>query len=71
MSIAINNLTWTASGVGCRCGDDEQDDRGVVRRRGPDRAITLGLTQTYALANSWAYATGSYGAVVTYTLTAP
>ena len=30
-----------------------------------------GLTQTYALANSWAYATGSYAAVVTYTLTAP
>ena len=30
-----------------------------------------GLTQTYALANSWAYATGLYAAVVTYTLTAP
>ena len=56
---------------GCLGGHDEQDDGRDVRRRGPGRAITLGLTQTYALANSWAYATGSYGAVVTYTLTAP
>jgi hypothetical protein len=28
-------------------------------------------TQSYALANSWNYATGAYTAMATYTLTAP
>ena len=55
---------------GCLGGNDEQDDRRDVRDW-TGSGNHLGLTQTYALANSWAYATGSYGAVVTYTLTAP
>jgi hypothetical protein len=28
-------------------------------------------TQTYSLANSWTYATGTYTAALTYTLTVP
>ena len=67
--IAISNLTWT-TGAGLSAGTMSKT-----------AAVTLGswtgsgnhnnMSQTYALANSWTYAVGSYAAVVTYTLTAP
>ncbi len=68
--IAITNLTWTASGAGVS-GGTMSKTTAVTFGTWTGSGNHLGLTQTYALANSWAYATGSYGAVVTYTLTAP
>ena len=69
--IAINNLTWTASGAGVAAGTMSKTTAQWRSARWTGSGKHTGLTQTYALANSWAYATGSYGAVVTYTLTAP
>ncbi len=68
-TIAISNITWTVTGV-----------TGYVPGTMSKTAQSLGSwtnsgtwtgTQTYALANSWAYHTGSYTATLTYTLTAP
>jgi hypothetical protein len=67
--IPINALTWTASGAGFIGG--------TMSRTLAQRVAlfnTCGVfagTQTYALANSWTYATGSYGVTLTYTLSAP
>ena len=68
-TIAINNLTWQVTGGGFVAGTAASAS-----------AVSVGSwtnsgnqtgTQTYRLANSWAYATGSYSVVLTYTLTAP
>ena len=66
-TIAINNLSWTGSGAmaGGTANTVAQtvgNWTGSGHRQG---------TQTYELANSWAYATGSYSATLTYTLTTP
>lgn len=67
-SIGIANLTWLVSGTGFAAGTAATTD------------VTLGTwtgsgnrngTQTYRLANSWAYETGNYSVTLTYTLTAP
>ncbi len=67
-TIGIANLTWIASGTGFAAGTAATTD------------VTLGTwtgsgnrngTQTYRLANSWAYDTGNYSVTLTYTLTAP
>jgi hypothetical protein len=68
-TIAISNVTWTASGTGFVNGTMNKSTAqsagswtGSGNRSG---------TFSYFLANSWDYATGSYSASVTYTLTAP
>jgi excisionase family DNA binding protein len=66
-TIAINNLSW--AGTGAMAGGTANTAAQTVgnwtgsgHRQG---------TQTYALVNSWAYATGNYTATLTYTLTTP
>ncbi|MCX6546269.1 MAG: hypothetical protein NTV05_17895 [Acidobacteria bacterium] len=68
-SIAISNMTWTAGGADFAAGTMSRTTAQSVaswtssgRRTG---------TQSFALANSWSYPTGSYSATATYTLTAP
>lgn len=68
-TIPIANISWTAGG----------DTGYVAGTMSKSSAVTLGSwgqsgayngTQSYALANSWNYKTGSYATSVTYTLTA-
>ena len=68
-TIAISNVTWTATGTGFVAGTMNKTTAqsagawtGSAARSG---------SFNYSLANSWSYATGSYTATVTYTLTAP
>jgi hypothetical protein len=68
-TIAISNITWTASGAGFAPGTmavltevTVASWTGSGNRSG---------SQTFAMANSWDYATGSYTTTATYTLTAP
>ncbi|MCX6549744.1 MAG: hypothetical protein NTY02_01850 [Acidobacteria bacterium] len=68
-TIPISNVTWTASGTGFAAGTMSKSAAQTV-----GSWTTSGSragTQTYALANSWNYPTGSYTATATYTLTAP
>jgi hypothetical protein len=67
-SIGINNLSWLVSGAGFAPGTAALTDVSVGSWGGPG---TRNGTQTYRLANSWAYAVGSYTATLTYTLTVP
>jgi len=69
-TIAINNVSWTASGAPFIAG--------TMNSTTPQNAATFangsGLfsgTFNFFLANSWAYNIGSYSGIVTYTLTAP
>ena len=67
--IAINNLTWTVTGTGFAAGTMSKT---VAQSVGSwSGGGTQSGTQTYKLVNSWSYKTGSYGASITYTLTAP
>jgi hypothetical protein len=68
-TIDISNLTWTAGG-----------DAGFLAGTAAKSEVTLGSwtgggarsgTQVYSLVNSWTYATGTYTAMLTYTLTSP
>jgi hypothetical protein len=68
-TIAISNLTWSATGTGFQAGTMNKTT-----------AQTLGNwtnsgqqsgSHTYTLPNSWSYSTGTYQATITYTLTAP
>jgi hypothetical protein len=68
-TIPIGNVTWTASGTGYVAGTMNKTTAqsagswtGSGNRSG---------TFSYFLTNSWNYATGSYTATATYTLTAP
>ena len=67
-SILINNLTWTVTGAGYSAGTMGTTDQSLGSWTGSGNYAG---TQTYALANSWSYVTGNYGATLTYTLTAP
>ncbi len=67
-SIAISNLTWTVTGAGYVPGTMNTVDQSLGSWTGSGNYAG---TQTYALANSWSYVTGTYGATLTYTLTAP
>jgi hypothetical protein len=69
-NIAISNLTWTVAGSGMVAGTmNKTTAQSLGSWTGSGNRT--GMSQTYALANSWSYAVGSYGATVTYTLTAP
>jgi hypothetical protein len=68
-TIAINNVTWTATGAGYQGGtmsDTVAQQAGTWSSSG-DYSGTF----SFFLANSWSYATGTYIAIATYTLTAP
>lgn len=69
-SIAISNVTWTASAApfiaGTMNNATAQDAASFSAGSGQYTG-----TYTYSLANSWSYAAGSYTTSATYTLTAP
>jgi hypothetical protein len=67
--IDISNLTWTMGGdAGFQAGTAATID--VIVGSWTGGGARSG-TQTYALVNSWSYATGTYAATLTYTLTSP
>jgi len=68
-AIAISNVTWTASGAGFVAGTMNKATAQSVASW--TNSGSRSGTQTYALANSWNYPTGTYAATATYTLTAP
>jgi hypothetical protein len=68
-SIAIDNLKWTVSGSGLSAGT--ASTAAVTLGTWTGSGNRTGLAQNYTLQNSWAYNTGDYTAVLTYTLTAP
>ena len=68
-TIAITNITWTVTGAGFVAGTmNRTTDQTVASWTGSGSRAG---SQTFALANSWAYTAGSYSATATYTLTAP
>jgi hypothetical protein len=67
--IAINNITWAATGAGFTGGTMSKAAAQTVASW--TNSGSRSGTQTYQLANSWDYATGSYSTSATYTLTAP
>ena len=68
-TIAISNVTWTASGTGFVAGTmNKTTAQSVGSWTGSG---TQTGTASFKLANSWNYATGSYTGSATYTLTAP
>lgn len=67
--IGISNLTWTATGTGYSAGTMSKASGQTLGSWTGSGAFSG--TQTYKLANSWSYATGSYSTTLTYTLTAP
>jgi hypothetical protein len=68
-SIAISNVTWTVSGAGFAAGTMNKTTAQSIGSW--TNSGSRSGTQTFALANSWSYPTGSYTATATYTLTAP
>ena len=70
-NIAISNLTWASgSGGGFSATGTSSDSAEVPVASFTGPGARSG-TQNYSLANSWNYATGTYNATLTYTLTAP
>ena len=67
-TIPINNLTWTASGTNFVAGTMGTTASTLASYSGGGN---FSGSQTYRLVNSWGYATGTYTATITYTLTAP
>jgi len=68
-TIAVGNLTWTAAGAGFQAGTSNKTTAQTVGSW--TGSGNPSGTQTYAFANSWSYATGSYTVTLNYTLTAP
>ncbi len=67
--IPVSALTWTATGAGFGPGTMSSS---IARRLAAWNSSGFFVgTQTYFFANSWTYATGSYGVTLTYTLSAP
>lgn len=68
-TIGIDNVTWTAAGSGYSAGTMNKTTAQTVGSwtNSGNRSGSL----SFALANSWSYATGSYAASATFTLTAP
>ena len=69
-TIAISNLTWAGSGAGFSATGTSSKAAPVTVASFTGSGNRTG-TQNYSLANSWSYATGTYNATLTYTLTAP
>ncbi len=68
-TIAINNVSWTASGAGFVGGIM---DKTIAQSAGSwTGSGNRSGAFSYFLANSWDYPTGSYMQSATYTLTAP
>ena len=68
-TIAISNITWTAAGSGFVAGTlSKTTPRTVGSWAGSGNRTG---TVTFKLANAWTYATGTYTATLTFTLTAP
>jgi hypothetical protein len=69
-TIAISALKWSSTGTDFTTTGTSSTtgDISVLSFTGSGTRVG---TQTYALDNSWAYATGTYGTTLTYTLTAP
>jgi hypothetical protein len=69
-TIAIANLTWASTGTNFAA-------TGTSNTVTPQTVASFtgsgsySGSQTYSLANSWAYSTGTYTTSLTYTLTAP
>jgi hypothetical protein len=68
-TIPISNMTWTVSGAGFAAGTMNKDTAQSVASWTNSGNRTG--TQSFALANSWSYPTGSFSATATYTLVAP
>jgi hypothetical protein len=66
-TIAVSAIKWTATGTGYSAGTMATTDVGLGSWT---NSGDYGGTQTYALDNSWSYATGAYSTTITYTLTA-
>jgi hypothetical protein len=67
--IPISSMTWGSTGAGYVGGTSNKttaQSLGAWTGSG-----TYGGAQTYSLPNSWTYATGTYTATLTYTLTSP
>jgi hypothetical protein len=70
-SIAINNVTWTASAAPFVAGTMNSTTAQDAATWTAGQAGSWTGTYSYNLANSWAYKVGSYTQTVTYTLVAP
>jgi hypothetical protein len=68
-TIAINNVSWTATGTGFATGTMSSSTP-VSAGAWTGSGARTG-TFSYALVNSWDYAIGTYTVSSTYTLTAP
>ena len=68
-SITIDKLKWT--GGGGLVDGTMSHSSAVSLGSWTGSGNHTGMTQNYTLVNDWAYATGNYHAIVTYTLTAP
>jgi hypothetical protein len=69
-TIAINALKWTSTGANFALSGTSSTGAEVNVMSATGSGNHTGI-QTYALDNSWAYATGVYTTTLTYTLTAP
>jgi hypothetical protein len=67
-SIAISNITWTATGTGFVSGTMSKTTAQTLAS-GAGNVDRTG-SQSFFLANSWNYATGAYTQTVVYTLVA-
>jgi hypothetical protein len=68
-TIGIGNLSWSAGGGGFLAGVANSVTAQPVGNWTGGGSPSG--TQTFALANSWAYATGNYSVDLNYTLTVP
>jgi hypothetical protein len=69
-AIAIGGLTWSSTGTSFSPTGTSNKTTAQSVGSWTGSGSRVG-SQTYALANSWSYATGSYSATLTYTLVAP
>ena len=68
-TIAISNMTWTATGTGYVAGTMNRTTAQTAGSwTGPGQHIG---TFSYFLANLWSYVIGNYSTTINYTLTAP
>jgi len=67
-TIPISNLTWTATGTNFVAGTMGATASSLGSWTGGGNYAG---SHTYRLVNSWTYTTGTYTAIITYTLTAP